>query len=200
MDEFECMRSIDESLQQLPDDLTRGRVVTWAAAKYLGNVGIGGANRGTPKVPSVPGNSTSEQAAINGEIAGIAKLSQAGEIQLTIRDLKARSTNDAAIRLVHVLLWAAAKLTGETSVSSKRVIVPWLRKYRCYDGNTRGAIAKDKGLVREGDAISLDFHAEQQAEKFAAEILDPGVEGKWKPASAKRRATKVSAESDGSGA
>jgi hypothetical protein len=80
---------------------------------------------------------------------------------------------------------------NETSVSSKGLILPLLRKYRCYDGNTRTAIAKDKGLVRDGDLISLDFHAEQYAEKIVGEILDPSIEGKWKPGSNKRRVQRV---------
>jgi hypothetical protein len=184
MDELECMRVIDGALQEVSDEAARARIATWVAAKYAG---LSSLNKGE-SASSIEGGS-SEGAVVekDGQIPGIAKLSSAGEVQLTVRDFKARSANDAAGRLVHVLLWATKKLTGNLSVSSKSVIVPALRKYRCYDGNTRSAIAKDKGLVREGDLLSLDFHAELLAEKYAKEILDPGSEGKWKPGTIKRR-------------
>jgi hypothetical protein len=180
MEELECMRMVDETLRSVEDDGARARVIAWLSAKYLGGNG------------SRPSAGTAVEAAYvtderPNEIPGIAKLSQAGDVQLTVRDFKAKSANDAAVRLAHVVIAAAAKLTGESSVSSKNVIVPLLRKYRCYDGNTRSAIAGNKGLVRDGDLLSLDFHAEQYAEKVMAEIQDPTTEGKWKPGPSKRR-------------
>jgi len=192
MDELECMRNIDDALSSISDDTARTRIVNWLVAKHLGlSNSMGGtasAQRGTPRV---------DGAERTGEIAGIAKLSQAGEILLTVRDLKAKSANDAAIRLVHVLIWSAQKLTEATTVSSRHVITPWLQKYRCYDGNTRGAIAADKGIVRDGDDLSLDFHAEQRAEQIVNEILDNSVEGKWKPSNTRRRVSKVRTTVDG---
>ena len=185
MEELECMGRADEAIRSLEDEATRSRVVSWLAAKYLGGAVTTG---GTPGAPPSANTSNAGPVEVHAnQIPGIAKLSPSGEVQLTVRDFKAKSANDAAVRLVHVVIWATAKLKGEPSVSSKNVIVPLLRKYRCYDGNTRGAIASDKGLVRDGDTLSLDFHAEQHAEKVVAEILDAGSEGKWKPGSSKRR-------------
>lgn len=181
MEELECMRMVDETLRSVEDDGARARVIAWLSAKYLG----GPASR--PSTGTVVETAYGMDERPN-EIPGIAKLSQAGDVQLTVRDFKAKSANDAAVRLAHVVIAAAAKLTGESSVSSKNVIVPLLRKYRCYDGNTRSAIAGNKGLVRDGDLLSLDFHAEQYAEKVIAEIQDSTTEGKWKPGSSKRRA------------
>jgi len=195
MDELECMRTIDETLHAVADEPMRTRIASWVAAKYLGNLGGSfsakkeGLNSQNVGLPAGIGKS--------GEIPGIAKLSQSGEVQLTVRDFKAKSANDAAVRLVHVVIWAAGKLTGERSVSSKNVIVPLLKKYRCYDGNTRGSIAKDKGLVRDGDQLSLDFHAEQFAEKIVGEILDSSSEGRWKPGSTKRRAPRLERDASG---
>jgi len=180
MDELECMRSMDEAIQSVADESARARILGWLFAKY----GIANSPNGT----SSKTNSQMIGTTVAGnQIAGIAKVSADGDLQITIRDLKARSANDAALRLLHVLVWASGKLTGQQSVSSKAVIVPWLKRYRCYDGNTRGVIAQDKGILRDGDLISLDFHAEQRAEKFVEEILDPAVEGKWKPGGAKKR-------------
>lgn len=190
MDELECMRAMEESLLLLGDEGARSRVAGWIGAKY-GPPGLpGGSIVPTAGVPTPAAISSTP-----GQIAGIAKLSQAGELQLTVRDLKARSTPDAAIRLVHVAIWASGKLLREPSVSSKKVLVPLMRRYRCYDGNVRGALAKDKGLVRDGDLLSLDFHAEQFAEKVVGEILDSAIEGKWKPGTMKRRASKSSRDS-----
>jgi hypothetical protein len=182
MDEIESMKTIDEILQAVGDDLARARVAGWVAAKYLGAQQVRAGSGAVVRSASPPG--TGERV---GELPGIAKLSQNGDILLTVRDLKARNTNDAAIRLVHVLIWAAQKLTGSTSVSSRRVVTPLLQRYRCYDGNTRTAVASDKGIVRDGDELSLDFHAEQRAEQFVNEILDASVEGSWKGGGSKRR-------------
>jgi hypothetical protein len=194
MDELECMRVIDESLQSVAEEPARVRIATWVAAKYQGIAPASSSQGGVERRSVAVTNPTGTQ------IAGIAKLSQAGELQLTVRDFKAKSASDAAVRLAHVAIWAAGKLTGELSVSSKKVIVPLLKKYRCYDGNTRGALAKDKGLVRDGDQLSLDFHAEQFAEKVVAEILDSTVEGKWTPGVTRRRSYRVNREFPSEGA
>ena len=195
MDELECMRNIDTNLQAVLDEAARSRIAGWIAAKYLGSVPpVGQVTHG-----SLSADSESYEAGRRDQIPGIAKLSPSGELQLTVRDFKAKSANEAAVRLVHVTIWAWSKLTGEGSVSSKSVIVPLLKKYRCYDGNTRGVIAKDKGLVRDGDQLSLDFHAEQFALKVVKEICDPAVEGSWKPGGSKRRVLRASREA-GSGA
>jgi hypothetical protein len=198
MDELECMRCADEAIRSLEDEAVRSRVVSWLAAKYLGSAPVAG---GPLSAPFGTAPSGANVAGIHAnQIAGIAKLSPSGEVQLTVRDFKAKSANDAAVRLVHVVIWATAKLKGEPAVSSKNVIVPLLRKYRCYDGNTRGAIANDKGLVRDGDTLSLDFHAEQHAEKLVKEILDESSEGKWKPGPTKRRVTRSTTDNPISGA
>lgn len=190
MEELECMRMIDESIQAVSEEAAKTRIAEWVAAKYLAR---GPANMAKDDPLFHSPRAVAEDSR-NKEIPGVAKLSQNGDIQLTVRDFKARSANDAAVRLVHVVVWATGKLTGETFTSSKAVVVPSLKKYRCYDGNTRTAIANDKGLVRDGDKLSLDFHAEQYAEKIIAEIRDPAVEGKWRPVSGKRRSPRFGRE------
>jgi hypothetical protein len=184
VNELDCMRAIGDIFEALTDEAARIRVASWLAAKYGG--------RGVPSAERDAQDkfTRGEEIEKSGQIPGVAKLSSGGDVQLTVRDLKARSANEAATRLVHVLLWATQKLTGRSSASSKTAIVPALRKYRCYDGNTRTVIARDKGIVRDGDELSLDFHAEQLAAKFVKEILDPGTEGKWRPGTTKRRTSK----------
>ncbi|MBW8869523.1 MAG: hypothetical protein JF563_01885 [Acidobacteriales bacterium] len=191
MEELECMKVIDEALQSVADQAARIRITDWVFAKYGDVAGrqslVGPVPIPTPDSPVL---------ASGKEIPGIAKLSQAGDVMLTVRDFKAKSANDAAIRLAHVVIWATSKLTGEGTVSSKGVVVPLLRKYRCYDGNTRSALAREKGIVREGDLLSLDFHAEQYAEKVVNEILDSSSEGRWKPVNTKRRTTRGVTEAE----
>jgi hypothetical protein len=191
MDELECMREIERNLEDLVDKEARVRVVNWASAKYGGFLATTLQKSDMQIPPVIPTGILGEKI---DEIPGIAKLSNSGEVLLTVRDFKARSANEAALRLVHVYLWAAGKLKGQRSVSSKSSVVPALRRYRCYDGNTRRVLAKEKGVLRDGDELSLDFHAEQLAEKFVKEILDPGTEGKWKPIATKRRASKPARE------
>ena len=191
MDELEVMKAIDEIMQNVEDEHARARVAGWVAAKYSAAFQVSAGSSASVRA-ATPQSATGRV----DEVPGIAKLSQDGEILLTVRDLKARNTNDAAIRLVHVLIWAAQKLTGSASVSSRRIVTPLLQRYRCYDGNTRHAIASDRGIVRDGDELSLDFHAEQRADQFVNEILDTSVEGQWRPGGLRKRSQRLHAVAD----
>lgn len=178
--EFDAMKVIDEALVSLSDD-ERGRVLQWVGTKYgqvaqniVRPIGVGARN-----MESRPMSSGT------GEIPGIARLGSDGSFKLTVRDVKAKSTNDAAIRLVHVVVLAHELLTNEPSVSSKKILVPVLREWRAYSGNTRALIATHKGIIREGDMISLDAHARQEAEEYIRQIQDDTVQGSWKPAAVK---------------
>jgi hypothetical protein len=109
---------------------------------------------------------------------GIARLSDSGDLHLTVRDLKARSGLDAAVRLAYVAIYAYQKLAGR-ALSSPSGLTPLLKSWRLYDGNTRARLARDKGILRNGDDLSLDAHATRDAERFVQEILDDGIEGRW---------------------
>ncbi|MEQ1932628.1 MAG: hypothetical protein ABL962_01930 [Fimbriimonadaceae bacterium] len=132
-------------------------------------------------------NTVTAQQADSGEVPGIAKLSEAGALTFTVRDLKAKSTTDAAIRIAHVAIFANELLTGERAMSSRKVLVPILREYRAYDSNARTALARHKGILRSGDMLSLDAHSKRDAEQYVNDILDDGIEGKWKPRTTVRR-------------
>lgn len=118
----------------------------------------------------------------NGEIPGIAVVSPSGDLRLTIRgnDLKAKSGLDAAVRLAHVVIYANEKLLG-IPVSSPKVLTPILKEWRLYDSNTRKRLARERGIVRTGDSLSLDTHARVLAERFISEIQDPNTKGAWRP-------------------
>jgi hypothetical protein len=114
------------------------------------------------------------------EIPGVARLNDSGDLHITIRDLKARSGLDAAVRLAHVAIHAYHQMTGQ-ALSSSKGLTPILKSWRIYDGNTRARLAKEKGIVRTGDDLSLDAHAARDAQRFIEEILDPSIDGTWRP-------------------
>jgi hypothetical protein len=116
-----------------------------------------------------------------GEIPGIAKVTESGELKITIRDLKASSGLNAAVRLAHIAIHACESLL-DRGMSSRNELTPILKQWRVYDGNTRAKIGSDKGILRDGDVLTLDAHARRLAEQFINDILDPSIEGRWKPA------------------
>lgn len=181
--EIKAMAAVNSALGAIEDPEVRKRVLRWANEKF-----------GFQSEHIGPGAKVSRAVApaleeIDGEIPGIARLDETGGFRLTVRDLKAKSANDAAIRLVHVALRAYERLAGQKGASSKNVLVPLLKGWRVYDGNTRASLARHKGIIRTGDELQLDFHAQAEADQFISEILDDEIEGEWKPGTrAKRRA------------
>ncbi len=184
--EIEAITAINAALGGVDDAEIRQRVLRWANDKF----NFVPASKGS--TPLHRGESSPSANVGGNEIPGIARLGEDGALHITIRDLKAKSANDAAIRLAHVAIRAYQQLTGEKTMSSKKILLPALNNYRIYDGNTRAALAREKGLIRKGDELDLDQHAQNDAAKFMAEILDDSVTGKWVPKSKslKRAATK----------
>jgi hypothetical protein len=184
--ELQVMMKVSEAVCSLKNAAARDRVLSWAAQKFRTTAGAQPAHGNAPS----PQVRTTEPEKSAREIPGIARLSEAGELHLTVRDMKARSANDAALRIAHLLIYATEQLTGAGTVSSKSTLVPILRKYRAYDGNTRTVLARHRGFIREGDQLSMDLHCRQEAEGFVAEILDPATQGTWNPSNKtnKRRA------------
>lgn len=185
--EIDAMSKINDALNSIPDNETRFRVLSWANNKF-GNseVSLFATNSKEDNVTK----DTSEISASEQEIPGIATISENGNYNLTIRDLKAQTTNDAAIRLSHIVIYTHQKLTDSTTTSSKKILKPILEQWRAYTGSTRWALKKCKGIIREGDLLSLDIHAKRTAEKYIQEILDDTVVGTWDPHSNKKKVTK----------
>jgi hypothetical protein len=181
--EISTIAAISAALSKLDDAEARERVISYVLARYLPKAGVSNSSlaaRAEPArpVPSVGPAPTSP--AIANELPGIARFTESGELQITIRDLKARSGLDAAVRLSYVAIYAHQKLGGRP-LSSPAGLTPLLKAWRLYDGNTRTRLAKDKGILRSGDDLSLDAHATRDAERVIQEILDDGVQGSWKP-------------------
>jgi hypothetical protein len=183
--EIKAISAISEALGQIEDPEARKRVLRWANEKFgyvpVSSKGavLGQAGTGTP-VPVVGGGDGKE-------MPGIARVSGEGELRLTVRDVKARSAMDAVVRLAHIAIRAHELLTGQKSISSKNVLVPLLKSWRVYDGNARTALGKQKGIIRNGDELELDVHAQGDADRYIAEALDGGIEGTWNPAAKGRK-------------
>ncbi len=181
--ELEVMRVVGEAIENLDDPEARARVLSWLGSRFsMPHLGL------RRKELEHPTDFGKPAAVVTlGEMPGIARLTASGELEVIVRDLKARSTVDAAIRLAHVVIYANEKLKGERTVSSRAVLSPILKEWRAYDGNTRPALARHRGIHRDGDALSLDTIAKKEAEKYIDEILDDTIQGTWNP---NRRPTK----------
>ncbi|NIM05766.1 MAG: hypothetical protein GTO55_05965 [Armatimonadetes bacterium] len=162
--EMEALAAVDKALSRISDQAAKNRILKWAIDKH-----------GTELKEETPRPETGN------EIPGIAMLDADDKIHLTIRDIKAKSANDAAVRLALVAIRAHEKLTGQQEVSSRKVVVPILKGWRAYDGNTRVALADYRGIQRKGDLLYLDSHARTEADAIIREINDPQVKGNWTP-------------------
>ncbi|MCC7389997.1 MAG: hypothetical protein IT431_14645 [Phycisphaerales bacterium] len=188
LNEIDALAAINETMESLPDDQSRVRVLEWAISKFQLSGSM--STTAAPRVPvGVVGQSsgTPQTAATPGELGDIIHILDDGSIKVVARDLKAASANDAAVRLAHVVVYCVKHLLNGQKASSKVHLVPVLRDWRCYNGNTRGALAKEKGMIREGDALSLDQLAARRAEEIIAEIRNTETEGKWKGGTAAKK-------------
>jgi len=178
--EFHVLESVCTQLDEL-DAEPRERVIRYVMNRY--SIGANPVERqaGARQPGSVASSVT--------ELNGIALLKGDGSLRVTVRDLKGATAKDAARRLIYAVVLSNEMLTGSREVSSRKTLVPILREYRLYDGNTRALIASDKGVIRNGDLLSLDAHARTEAEAFLRDMQDPSIVGSWRPGAMKRKRT-----------
>lgn len=186
--EISAIANVLKALASLPDEDARRRVLSYALSRFpVSGIKLPPAGHGAGSQPERSGENDHDDGSAaeqdqnqSPEIPGIAVLTNAGELRITARDLKAKSGLDAAVRLAHVAIYAHQKLTGN-SISSRSGLTPLLQEWRLYDGNTRARLKKEKGILRDGDLMKLDAHARRAAETFIDEILDPSTQGSWSP-------------------
>lgn len=174
------------ALSEIEDVDAQKRIIAYAASRY------------GYKVPLSPPKAGQEQGTVTNdvsnkredEIPGIAQLGKEGELRITVRDIKGTSANDAARRLAYITIRAYERLTGSRAASSRKIVTPALQEYRLYTGNTRSVLSADKGIQRNGDMLSLDAHATQEADRFIADVLNPELTGSWKPSAYKVKKSK----------
>lgn len=185
--ELAALMAICDALNSLEDETTRQRVLDYAYSRF----GLQPASFvRRPMQGAAPGAEDAVElldAKSPSEIPGIARLTDKGDLKLTIRDIKAKSANDAARRLAYIVIFVNEKLTGQKTMSSPKVLVPILKEWRAYDPNTRKKLKEDKGIIRDGEQLSLDAHARKEAESMVREVSDDSIEGAWKPSATTSR-------------
>ncbi|MGB2932523.1 MAG: PAS domain-containing protein [Methyloceanibacter sp.] len=153
----------------LEDSDARRRVLSYVLSRYLPE------DAPTYPQPAPEPELTPMKAALRAvegperELAGIARLTDFGEFEMTLRELKSRSRLEAVIRLATVAIHAHQLLTGRP-LSSRQFLTPLLKAWRLYDGNTRSRLAREQGIVRSGDNLSLDDQGRRDAERFVNDI------------------------------
>lgn len=117
---------------------------------------------------------------INEDLTNIAELTNNGVYKFTLRDPKAKNAKDAGKRIVYLVIRTYILLTGESGVSRKEILNEVLNNWNLNNGNTRSFITNDKGILKNGDILSLDKVAEKEADKYILQINDKSYLGKWK--------------------
>jgi hypothetical protein len=177
--EIEAMAKVGAALETVVDVQARARVLRWANEKF------GFVPTTTPlSTKAVRGVATSGTGA---ELPGIGVMGEGGNVRFTIRDPKAKSARDATTRLAYVAIHATEMLTGKKGASRKSAVVPLLKHWRVYDGNARQFLARDKGILKNGDDLTLDGHAQKDAARYMEEMQDSNLSGSWKPGNSSRK-------------
>lgn len=180
--EIAAITQINNALKSITDADVLNRILHWANLRY-------GSKSLKPPASVAPLNdrTTSYIPHQSLPLEGIAQLDDNGAFHITVRDLKAKTQNDAAIRLSLITVYTYKKLTGE-DISSRQVLVPVLKHHRLYDGNTRVTLSRYKGLIRQGDSrdiLILDAYAQKEAEQYIKDVQDESLTGSWTPKSHK---------------
>ena len=178
-DEVAAIAAITAALAKLTDPGARRNVLSYINGRYLGKI--------PGPVENLPLFSTAAASApvavvetTQRELPGVARLTDTGELRITARDLKAKNGLDAAVRLAHIAVYAHERLT-QKPLSSRKGLTPLLKEWRIYDGNTRARLARERGIVRTGDSLSLDTHARRDAERYIDDVLNEETSGNWRP-------------------
>lgn len=106
------------------------------------------------------------------EIPGIAYLNDDSEVIFTVQMPQARSANEAAVKLAHVVVHTYDVLKHERWISAPKALIPLLRKYDLYTGNTRKSLANHEGILRQGQQLSLTDAARAEAALIVRRIQE----------------------------
>jgi len=184
------MGSIWNALQTLPDDDAKVRCINWALSRLglnIGQANLHNQKGGASLLPASLTTAAAKGAGTAGSLDDIVEQTEDGRYRVIARDLKVKSRNDAAIRLAHLVIYSNEILSGQQKTSSKKYVVPVLKEWRAYDGNTRNTLAGCPGIKRDGDLLSLDVHSRRDAQNFISQIRDEAVKGSWSASAARTR-------------
>ena len=183
------MPKIAEVVKQLPENLQK-EAFDRLVSELTGNTSAIPVQQPAPvKKQEIQPTQKSSQGTSEVNLQGICTVRN-GDYHFTVRDLKAKNAKDAAKRLVYVLIYSYMKSMNTVEASRKELINPHLESWRLNNGNTRGLISSDPGILKNGDNYSLDIHSENEAQDFIREIKDPGVVGSWKPGATRKKRKK----------
>jgi PAS domain S-box-containing protein len=171
--ELAAIAASTAALSKLADAEARRRVLSYVLARCLPESGL--ALAPPAQIPSPLPMSPSAISVVEymqRELPGVACLTETGEFRITTRDLRAKSALDAAVRLARLAIYAHERLTGRP-LSSRKGLTPLLKEWGLYDGNARARLAKEPGIVRSGDNLSLDSRARREAERLVEELRQP---------------------------
>lgn len=118
------------------------------------------------------------------------------QLKLIEPRLKANSRRDHVARLSCLFLLAHELLGRQRIVRSD--LNAALKNATVYDSNAASYISSSNDFIKDDDDLSLSMAGRENAKRFLAEVLDPGVTGHWTTSSAPKRRPKGS--KDGSDA
>ncbi len=170
-----AMMIISQQLELL-DDAGKRRLTDWFQSKYIHSP------ESTLHLFEAPPTVPSENV-----IDKVAYLDNQGDFKVIIRDLKADSVSEAAIRASYVLVSAYCYLMDKEEASSRNVVVPFLKKVGLYSGSMRAALKRESDIIREGDMLSLTNDGINKADKYIGEIQDNSTSGRWNPIRSKAK-------------
>ncbi len=179
--EFLAMQIIQQQLELL-DETARKLVIDWFESVYL----EGKTTQAAPPrlhVIEIPANIPLDR-----QIPKVAFVDGRGEFIEIIEDLKADSVSDAAIRASYVLVYAYQELMDiEEGVSSRNVVVPFLKRAGLYSGSMRAVLKKESDIERQGDMLSLTPAGLDKAVRYVKDIQDDSFTGRWQFSPAAQR-------------
>jgi PAS domain S-box-containing protein len=168
--ELAAIAKSSAAVQELPDSESRRRVLTYVMDRYFPESGSHQQRSASASQPgSVAVSETRVQEFSEGDLRGIARITDEGDFEIVIREFWASSRLDAAVRLAKLAIYAHERLTG-AAMSSRTCLTPLLKAWHLYDGNTRARLARERGIIRSGDSLSLDDPEKSRANRSVVEM------------------------------
>jgi PAS domain S-box-containing protein len=168
--ELAAIAKSSAAIQELPDSGARRRVLSYVMDRYFPVTGSDQQRSASATQPGSVAVSRSPAREFNeGDLRGIAHITNEGDFEIVIREFWASSRLDAAVRLAKLAIYAHERLTGG-AMSSRTSLTPLLKAWHLYDGNTRARLARERGIIRSGDSLSLDDLEKSRADRSVVEM------------------------------
>jgi PAS domain S-box-containing protein len=158
------------AIQELPDGEARRRVLSYVMDRFFPETGSDQQRSASASQPvSMAVSGTRAREFTGRDLQGVARITDEGDFEIVLREFWASSRSDAAVRLARLAIHAHERLTG-TAMSSRTGLTPLLKAWHLYDGNTRARLARERGIIRSGDGLSLDDLEKARADRSVAEM------------------------------